>query len=97
MNLNETVCDFLRDYNLHDTAYDELDMDITSEEIVLAIKNLNTNKACGIDGILNKYLINCKNVLVPSLVELFNNVSMSGYFPTYWSTGSIVTTIEGLH
>jgi len=69
-------------------------VDITSDEVVLAFKNLNTNNACDVDGILNEYLINCKDVLVPCLVDLFNNVFMCGYFPSDLHIVSTVPTFE---
>lgn len=55
---------------------------------------LNKNKASGNDGILNEFLINCKDILMPCLVSLFNNVFDSGHFPSAWSVGNIVPVFK---
>ena len=87
---NNEVKDFLKDYEDKSASFDELDAVITEDEILAAIKTLKQNKAGGVDGILNEFIIHCKDVLMPCLIVLFNNVFNSGFFPHIWSRGCIV-------
>ena len=80
--------------NSADLLSHELDLDITETEILTAVKKLNTNKACGQDGIFNEYFINCKDISMPCLLLLFNNIFKSGYFPSSWSLGNIVPVFK---
>ena len=86
--------DFLNNLTNFDVVFDELDVAITSDEILSAIKCLNLNKANGVDGILNEYLIHCKDVLMPCLVTLFNNIFQSGLYPEIWSRGCIIPVFK---
>ena len=43
----------------NDVIFEELDNEITRDEIVKAIKGLKRNKSHGTDGILNEYFIEC--------------------------------------
>ena len=63
---------------------------ITEEEISHVIKGLNSNKACGIDMILNEYLKNTLNIMLSKYVVLFNEVLTSGHVPDSWAIGKIV-------
>ena len=95
-NVNHEVDEFLSNYHTHaDSSYfNTLDADITEKEIYDAIHSLKNNKACGYDNVLNEYFIICKDVLMPCLHLLFNNVFKSGYFPHAWSTGCIVPILK---
>ena len=44
---------------------DILDVEIEESEIRKAVKNLKSGKACGIDGILNEYIVNTLELLIP--------------------------------
>ena len=68
---------------------------ITKEEILNAIKKLKTNKAHGIDGVLNEYIKNTADVLIEFWVKLFNRVYNSGEVPAEWSKGIIITLYKG--
>ena len=72
------------------TLFDELDCDITCDEIKECIKKLKRNKACSEDCILNEFFIEFADTLLPCLCKLFNSIFRSGYFPQSWSQGSIV-------
>ena len=68
----------------------ELDVEITIQEILKAIKELKTGKSGGPDRILNEFLINGIDVLPKYLHKLFNILLVKGYFPSVWSEGYIV-------
>ena len=50
--------------------WEELDYEISERDISKSIDRLSRNKASGNGGILNEFLINCKEVLMPCLVML---------------------------
>ena len=58
----------------------ELDVEITIQEIVKAIKELKTGKSGSPDRILNEFLINGIDVLPKYLHKLFNILLVKGYF-----------------
>ena len=55
-----------------DCVFDELDNEIEVDEIKTAIKNLKRGKSHGEDGILNEYIIEFADILVPLFHKLFN-------------------------
>jgi len=69
---------------------DELDKTITLDEVRKHIKRLNNNKAGGYDSIINEFLICGCDILLPTLVILFNSILESGYFPKAWTNGVII-------
>ena len=91
-NTNDEVDSFLSTNDVHagGTVCNDLDRDITEMEISDAIDGLKNNKACGYHCVLNEYFIKCKDILMPCLLLLFNNIFKSGHFPKAWSVGSIV-------
>ena len=94
---NKEIDNVLTNYDTIDTddsVSSLLDNDITEREISNAIHKLKKNKACGYDGLLNEYFINCMNVLMPCLLILFNTVFKSGHFPHCWSVGCIVPVLK---
>ncbi len=40
--------------------------------------------------LLNEYFIHGSQILLPTLVSLFNRILSIGYFPTEWSEGHII-------
>ncbi|XP_053405087.1 uncharacterized protein LOC128558872 [Mercenaria mercenaria] len=73
-----------------DAIFEELDVVITLGEIKSVLKTLKRSKACGIDCLLNEYFIESSDIIGGHLVDLFNSVLNSGYFPDQWSEGIIV-------
>ncbi|ESO90491.1 hypothetical protein LOTGIDRAFT_123347, partial [Lottia gigantea] len=63
-------------------------------EIRIAINDLKLNKATGIDNIPNEILIYCKNVLMSSLIRLFNNILDLGCYPSSWNKGCIIPVFK---
>ena len=75
-NTNDEVDSFLSTNDVHagGTVCNDLDRDITEMEISDAIDGLKNNKTCGYDCVLNEYFIKCKDILMPCLLLLFNNI-----------------------
>ena len=78
------------DNNERDTTFPNLDNPFTQKEITTAINNLSTNKACGVDNIINEYFKNAIDILIEPLQILFNKILRSGIFPSQWATGLVV-------
>ena len=70
--------------------FDELNISLTEEEIMKAIKQLKLGKSCGPDYMLNEFFRYGMDVLMPYLYKLFNTVFNLGYFPEKWTEGFIV-------
>ena len=62
---------------------------VNNESVTNAIKSLNTNASCGLDGISCKIIKLCGNELVPSLVFLINKSFSSGCFPRDWKEAKV--------
>ena len=72
---------------------EQLDMDISSGEVLQAIKHLKLNKAAGPDGLIPEVFKHSSDVIVPFLVDLFNEIFSSGQYPEAWTEA----TIQPLH
>lgn len=70
--------------------FDELNEELSQEEILKAIKQLKTNKSGGPDKLINEFFIHGKHILLPILRNLFNRIFESGVFPESWSEGFVV-------
>ena len=89
LNENDSDDDVEPDFN-----FDHIDNDvgqflnspITEKEIQIVLK-LKNGKAFGNDGILNEYIKNTIDDLMPIYVKLFN----TGIVPDTWSLGIMVT------
>ena len=62
---------------------------ITEEEVRTVIKHLPKNKACGIDGIPNEFLIHTFEQFPHIVVKLFNNIMETGEIPIAWQEAVI--------
>ena len=89
---DEDVLHFIERYERDEFTimFDELNIDISIEEIDKAIKQLKNNKSAGPDLILNEFLTNGKHILMPVLRTMFNTIFRLGYFPDRWSEGYII-------
>jgi hypothetical protein len=75
--------------NDDEPVYEELDRIITDDEILVAISNLKRSKSHGIDGLLNEYFIEYKDLLLP-----FSGILISGLFPEAWSIAVMVPVFK---
>ena len=64
-----------------DIVFDELNVEITEDEILKCIKGLKRNKSHSSDGILNEYFIEYASILLPLLKKIFNAMFNTGFFP----------------
>jgi hypothetical protein len=80
--------------NDDEPVYEELDRIITDDEILVAISNLKRSESHGIDGLLNEYFIEYKDLLLPLLNKLFNGILISGLFPEAWSIAVMVPVFK---
>ena len=65
----------------HDYNNEFLNIEISRDEILLAIKKLKNAKASGMDLIINGHIKATKNVLLPIYYKLFNVILNTGHFP----------------
>lgn len=103
IELNTWYTHFQNLFN-HDVAYNEnvvqedvptdpdhvLNAIITIDEVLIAVRNLKTGKAGGLDGILSEMLKAGKHVTVSFLTDLFNAIFDQGRYPSQWAKAVIV-------
>lgn len=65
-------------------VFNELSFSITEKEIMSAIKNLKSGKACGADLISNEMLKCIGHIILPVIKKLFNKILQTGHYPTLW-------------
>ena len=77
--------------------YDNSDMNrpFTGEEVTKAIKDLKSNKAPGIDKIINEYIKATIGQMLPIYVYLFNKILDTGEIPQEWLIGKIMPLYKG--
>lgn len=67
---------------------------ITEEEILLVIGSLQANKAPGEDGFAANFYKAFKDLLVPKLHHLYNQILADGKLPGSWKHTDIVTILK---
>ena len=72
-----------------------LNAPFTKEEIICGIEKLKSNKAPGVDRILNEFLKTGKEVLSGAITMLFNKILESGKYPEQWSVNILSTIHKG--
>ena len=70
--------------------FNELNTDISVEEIKTPIKQLRNGASCGPDLWLNEFFKKGFEILFSYLHNLFNKLFKAGYFPQEWTEGHIV-------
>ena len=74
----------------------ELNSPITGSEILKCISNLKNSKAPSqIDNILNEYIKNSEDLILPIYVFLFSAILDTGYMPESWLIGSVTPIYKG--
>ena len=81
--------------NINKTINEELNVPFTYNEIAAQIKKLKSNKAYGVDQILNEFLKCSPHVLIELLVNFFNIILDSGIVPNEWAVSLIVPLYKG--
>ena len=67
--------------------FQELNIPISTDEIINAIKDLKNGKCGGDDLLINELFIHGRDVLCPYMLHLFNFIFDSGIFPDMWRDG----------
>ena len=89
----ETFCtDFRHDGDA--CRFPELDRRISISEVNCAINMLKRNKAAGSDLLVNEYFVEANDIIASHLVDLFNAILDSGYFPEKWTEGIIIPVFK---
>eukprot|EP00745_Piridium_sociabile_P028066 TRINITY_DN45105_c0_g1_i6.p1 TRINITY_DN45105_c0_g1~~TRINITY_DN45105_c0_g1_i6.p1 ORF type:complete len:171 (-),score=7.55 TRINITY_DN45105_c0_g1_i6:29-541(-) len=74
---------------------DELNKELSLEEIKRCLKMLQNNKASGADAIINEFLKASCSKLLPIFQMLFNIILQSGKIPEIWSIGFVCPIYKG--
>ena len=75
---------------MYNVEVESLDRQFTVSEIEHAISHIKRGKASGDDQILSEFIYYGKQNLTQVLVDLFNMLYSTGYYPESWTTGIIV-------
>ena len=86
-NINQSNTDPVKNDNA--TLINDLDIEISIEEVQKVVKNLKTQKSPGIDGLISEVFQSSIDILCPLLVKIFNVVFSTGCYPKSWSEGAI--------
>ena len=70
--------------------FQELDAEISLNEIRKGVQSLKCGKSCGPDFFLNEFLKYGINSLIEYIHVLFNKIFDTGFFPDSWGEGYIV-------
>ena len=93
LNTNKHDVNNDEEIHLNDEQYRNesiLNDPISMEEIRSSIKNLKSNKSGGTDQILNEYIINSQELLLPVFHKFFNIIFDSAIIPDVWTQGMII-------
>lgn len=70
-------------------TYDFLNLPISDEEILEAVKKLKNNKSPGHDLVINEHIFTTVTIFLPVYRKLFNLIYDRGYVPDEWLIGII--------
>jgi exonuclease III len=87
-NCKDDTSDWPKDFPA--VNIDELDKPIDESEVTEAIKNLNRNKSPGLDGLPSEIFIDCSEILVPYITNMFNYIFDNECYPEAWTKGIII-------
>ena len=88
-NLDE-MDKFLETYNLPKIIRENLDRQITPNEIEAVIKKLPKNKSSGSDGFTGEFYQTFQEELTPLLLKLFHKIQEEGWLPSSFYEVSII-------
>ena len=69
---------------------EQLDTPVTMGELENGIKELKSDKAPGVDMVLNEFLINASYGAKLLILMIFNNILQLEYFPECWAQGEVI-------
>ena len=72
-----------------------LHQNFTEEDIKRAIRHFKNKTSCGIDVILNEYLVSSTSKYIKLYTKLFNVILKCGIIPEEWSIGIIKPLYKG--
>ena len=78
-----------QDADHYDNNNEDLNKAFEEWEILKALRNLKSNKACGHDQIINEFLKASTGKMTEIYTKLFNLILFSGKTPNEWSIGMI--------
>ena len=87
INLDQEIDNYIENNRNH--WFNELNYRIDTKEILDAAKHLKSNKAAGIDGIINEILKAGMSLLIKPMLKLFNAILTHGHFPSNWSVNTL--------
>ena len=79
---------------LSDQDSNMIQAEISMQELELNIKELDCTKAEGPDGVTNGMINNLPQVAKVKLLEIYNNVLISGCVPSDWRVGEVVLVLK---
>ena len=89
-NFNVTnICKYV------DSNSDELNADITAEEVIKAVKSLKIKKSCGFDCITNEMIKVSCSIHVQIYTDIFNVILKFGIYPSLWRENFIKPLFKG--
>ena len=89
----EEMDKFLERYNpprLNQEEIENMNRQITSNEIETVIKNLPTNKSPGSDGFTGEFYQTLREELTPILLKLFQKIAEEGTLPNSFYEATII-------
>jgi hypothetical protein len=69
---------------------EEINSEITQDEIIKTIRTLKNGKSPGNDHILNEHIKSTAQIMVPIYTKLFNIIFNQGIIPEKWTEGNIL-------
>ena len=72
-------------------SFTKLDYKISQQEVASAIGRLKNNKAHGLDLIKNEMIKSGQSHLTEPITKIFNLILSTGFYPSAWSIGRIVS------
>ena len=78
----------------HSNIVNDLDLEITSEEILNVVKALTTQKSPGLDGLISEIFRSSLDIIYPLLVKIFNVFFSSGCIRNHGPRESLLPYIK---
>ena len=73
---------------------ENLDKDITIDEVSESIRSLKSGKASGIDEVCGEFIKSSHDFVLPFLTKLFNHIYKNSYYPLQWCKAVIIPILK---